>query len=133
MSRSKPFFRVEEYEEFGRLVAKWILGEKQKPKDYEELAAQLREEEITGIKPDELGDNPVIAWHAYEDGKLNIGLPTRKMLEAAETAIGLQTGKYLFPREYEEAFDGKPLPLDRNQREALQKARLGDYCISICM
>jgi len=133
MSAKEPFLRVDQYELFGELVDEWVRNPGKRPRDWKTFEDQLT---AKGIKPIVAADfgKPDPYFHELIDGKLNITLPSVKMLDAAKTAIALQDGGYEFPSQYNKAYPELPKSTIRPEvRESIQKARLADYCISLCM
>jgi len=133
MSKEQPFFRVNNYEILGEILEEWARDHKTRPENWGEFIEVLEKRGAGPLVPDDFGE-PDLAFHLLVDGKMNITLPTKSMLDAANTAVGLQKKRYIFPSQYDLAYTG---PLDDNitppKRKKVQKARLADYCISLCM
>lgn len=133
MSKARPFFRVDNYQELGKLLTTWVTNPQNEPQNFNDLLTQFATAGITPIVPIGMG-NPPLNFVRLKDGMLNIAMPTLKMLKDAEDAIKIHTGRYQFPDEYDDAYTcGPKSKLDPDDREMIQKARLADYCISICM
>ena len=137
MSSDVPFMRVNNYALMGDVIRRWSTGELTRPSTIGEMILQLAEEEITVIGSDNWTDETkdvAVNFIELPDGVLNVTLPSEVMLGRADAAVAAQQGRYPFPMEYDSAYDGDPktiLPSDDRQR--IQRARLADYCISICM
>lgn len=139
MSVERPFFTVDNHENFGKLIRKWVTGvEQRRPNTVAGLVALLDEYEIVAEVPDEWTTPGTIVdtvkYFELEDDVLSITLPSKEMLRKADVAIGLQNGGYQFPIEYDDAYSGPRKPsLHINTRRMIQHARLADYSIDICM
>ena len=134
----KPFLKVDNYEKMGEVITKWSTGKLPRPSTISELITILNAHGISIVEmPDgwSAADGvPTINIVPLADGVLNITLPSVEMLRRAQASIAAETGEYSFPDEYNDAYLGDPKPtLDPDVRERIRKARLADYCISICM
>ncbi|POF27930.1 hypothetical protein [Roseibium marinum] len=133
MSAEQPFFRVNNYELFGEVVDEWVRKPGTRPLNWDRFIEILNDRGIGPIVPDDFG-KPELVFHELIDGKMNITLPTKKMLDDANTAIDLQKKEYVFPSQYDLAYKGPLDPdIDNPKRKKVQKARLADYCIDLCM
>jgi len=87
---------------WGQLVTSWVLGKSPRPNNMADLAAQLLAMDIKLSSPLPSGD---VKFHDYEDGKLNITLPTAAMLSKDQKSLAGKR-QYPLPIFYPIAFGG---------------------------
>ncbi|WP_417670312.1 hypothetical protein [Roseibium sp.] len=140
MSKERPFFEVNPHKDFGKLIRDWVSGtQRSRPAKVADLVRLMQDEyQVIATVPDEWAQAETevtdVNYIELVDGKLNIILPTATMLKQGDDAIDLARDDYIFPNEYNDAYDGDRHPsLPKDTRKRIQNTRLADYCISICM
>jgi hypothetical protein len=120
---------ADDWRKWGELVRSWIFNPSSRPNNTVDMQNQINSNYIAATVP---GPKREVKFYDYDDTKLNMPMPTEKMVTDDETSL-VGPSQYPLPNFYPIAFGGAgEVNLSSSELLAFCRRRLGEYTIQEC-